>query len=420
MKVCVFSLGCKVNQYEGQGIASALKQKGYETFEGLGFADVYILNTCSVTSEADSKSRQAVSRALKYNPYAKILVVGCSSQNNVEAYRQKNNVVMVGGTGNKIHNILQAMSDIDSEYNENCLVFEQKPAERYEDVFDSEIHKTRGFLKIQDGCNRFCTYCIVPYLRGRSRSRDMDAVLAEAKKIALSCNEIVLTGVDVSAYGKDIGVSFNELLKRLSEVPVRKRLGSLECSVIDRELLQIMKDGGYCPHFHLSFQSGSAGVLKRMNRKYSPEEFYEKVLMIREFFPLGGITTDIICGFPEESEEEHFESLENVKKIGFSKIHVFPYSERAGTIAASMRQVDKAIRKRRAEEMARLGQELHEKFLLRNIGKKESVLIEEKEGEYFVGHTGNYIKVYVADGIPGQISDYIIKNIYKEGVIGVK
>jgi len=422
MRVSVFSLGCKVNQYESDGIITELNNRGYSAFSSLEPADVYVINTCSVTAEADRKSRQSISRVQKLNPNAKIIVIGCSSQNNPTAYEEKDNIVKISGNSGKMKAVLQVMSDITSNFDDkNDCKNEAKNQDLplvYEDVYFPTPTKTRGFIKIQDGCNNFCSYCIVPYLRGRSRSRNIESIKKEATDVSKSCKEIVLTGIDISAYGKDTGSSLKQLLHSLNNIPSRIRLGSLECSVIDEELLKIMKDGNFCPHFHLSFQSGSNAVLKNMNRHYTVEEFLAKTELIKKYFPLAGITTDIICGFPQESEANHLESLRNIERIGFSQIHVFPYSEREGTVAAKRPQLQKSIRKARANETAELGKKLHENFLNKNLGLIKEVLTEDKEGNFVVGYTDNYIKIY-SDSSQGEMLSLKLKEIYKEGVLGV-
>jgi len=417
MRVSVFSLGCKVNQYESDGIVTELNERGFQAFSGLLPADVYIINTCSVTAEADRKSRQCVSRALKQNENAKIIILGCSSQNNPYEYENRENVIKISGNASKMGVVIKTMSDIISKnHNFDKICVEELPS-KYEDDFFPTPSKTRGFIKIQDGCNNFCTYCIVPYLRGRSRSRTIDSVLKEIVEVQKTCKEIVLTGVDISAYGKDFSLGLKDLLRAIKDCPSRIRLGSLECNVIDDELLSIMKEGNFCPHFHLSFQSGSDEVLRKMNRHYTVDEFLSKVTLIRKYFPLAGITTDIICGFPEETDSQHNESMDSVKKIEFSQIHVFPYSERKGTIAQKRKQVPKEIRKERATEMARLGEELHKNFLAKNLGLQKEVLFEDKEDNFTVGYTDNYIKVY-SDANTGELKTLKLKEIFKEGVLG--
>ena len=261
MKFVVFSLGCKVNQYEGQSMIKGLEARGFEAVDSLEFADCYIINTCSVTAEADKKSRQAVSRVLKLNPDAKVVICGCSAQNDYRPYQNKPNVSIIGGTSGKMALLDSIMSGIVG------LNSVKEPPLSYEDDLFGELTKTRGFIKVQDGCNNFCSYCIVPYLRGRSRSRSLDSIVSEAEEMALKTHEIVITGINVSDYGSDISLNLLDLIKALNHIPVRKRFGSLECGVLDENVLSSMAEVGWCDSFHLSMQSGSDRILKKMNRR---------------------------------------------------------------------------------------------------------------------------------------------------------
>ena len=418
MKFVVFTLGCKVNIYEGQAMISRLESYGHEATDKLVPADCYIINTCSVTGEADRKSRQTISRVKKLNPSAPVYVCGCRSQNDGNVYAEKDGVKLVCGTSDKIGFVDKIVKDfaagsLDGKA-ETAVV---PPPEVYEDNLFPSHTRTRGLIKIQDGCNNFCSYCVIPYLRGRSRSRSIASIVDEAYKSAEISNEIVLTGVNISAYGRDTGESLTGLIRALGGVKARKRFGSLECSVITREFLEVMDENGFCPHFHLSMQSGSASVLKKMNRHYTPTEFIEKVDLIREIMPFAGITTDIIAGFPTETEENHRETVETLEKIRFSDAHVFPYSERKGTRAAALPQVDKATRIRRAAELASVCDKHRTEFLKKNIGTVREVYLEESDGEFNVGYTDNYIKVYSSAGVK-TCSKHILKEIYKEGIKG--
>ena len=411
MKVVVFSLGCKVNQYEGQSLIKELCARGVDATDALEYADCYVINTCSVTGEADKKSRQAVARMLKLNENAKIIICGCSSQNNAEQYKNKPNIVQIAGVGGKMSLIESIMSDIVPG------VTVQDPPTVYEDDFHPELTRARGFIKVQDGCNNFCSYCIIPYLRGRSRSRSLSAVVNEAHDMATKTKEIVITGINVSAYGKDIGLSLLDLVTALKDVPVRKRFGSLECNVIDRQLLLAMKESGFCDSFHLSMQSGSDAVLRKMNRHYTSDEFIEKCDLIRSVFPDAGITTDVIVGFPEESDEDFENTVNTCRRAKFFEMHVFPYSVRKGTRAEKMKQVDKRIALSRSAKLREVASELKREFLLSQSGKEVEVFIEEYEGEYGVGHTSNFIKVYTSCA-PGEFVKQKISVPYKDGVKG--
>ena len=387
MKIVVYNLGCKVNQYECDSLVKALQDKGHDVKEDLEYADAYILNTCAVTNEAERKSRQCVERCLKFNKDAKIYVCGCASQNNQKQFIEKDNVQYLIGTANK-------MSLVDSFEKQGENVEEMPTV--YEDDFTPSINRTRAYIKVQDGCNRFCTYCLIPYVRGRSRSRQIESVKAECERLAKLTKEIVITGIDLSFYGKDINTSFVELIKALKDVDCRIRLGSLEVSLITDELLTALKElKAFCPQFHLSLQSGSDTVLKRMNRHYTTKEFEAEVDLIRKYYKDAAISTDIIFGFPKESDEEFKETLSFMEKIGFMQVHIFPYSKREGTVAAKLEQVDGNINKQRCKEAEKLAFRLKQEYLTSMLGKELEVLVEEKHENYFEGYSREYIRVKI-------------------------
>ena len=419
IKVVVFSLGCKVNQYEGRAMVEKLNENGFDATDKLSVADAYIINTCSVTAEADKKSRQAVARVLKYNPNAKIYICGCSSQNNASQYEDKPNIRMIFGSFGKISAISSIMSDIVLDQTHKPVINVCAQPEKYEDNLTPELTKSRAFIKVQDGCNNFCSYCIVPYLRGRSRSRSIESVVAEAKDVCVKTHEIVITGINVSAYGSDNGSSLENLIESLACVPVRKRFGSLECNVITDGLLEKMKAAGFCDSFHLSMQSGSTSVLKRMNRHYTSEEFLDKISLIRKHFPNAGITTDVIVAFPGETDEEFEETLQTVRKARFLDMHVFPYSIRPGTKAATMPQVDGAVADARVKRMLELKADSNRLFVNSQIGYEGEVFVEDNEGEYNVGFMPNYIKVYTKAPV-GTFAKHKLVKYYKNGAIGEK
>lgn len=384
-KISVFTLGCKTNLYESRQLISALLDKGFDAEEGLKKADIYIINTCAVTNEAERKSRQAVARCKKLNPDARILVCGCASQRDFNQFGE--DVSFVSGTAGKLE--LIKMLDLEDRRLEP---FPKKYPER---EFFAAHCKTRDFIKIQDGCDNFCSYCIIPYMRGRSRSRALDDIAAEAKNSV--AKEIVLTGIDISSYGKDTDSTLAELCRSLKGVSARKRLGSLEVNVISDALLDAMEESDFCPHFHLSLQSGSADVLKAMNRHYTPDEYMRAVEKIRGRFSLAGITTDVIVAFPTETEKNFAETMDFCREVGFSDIHVFPYSAREGTVAARMKRIDSRMADERVDALTSLKAKLKEEFLKKNLGRTEEVLTEERGGGYVSGYTPNYIKVYVKE-----------------------
>ena len=413
MKVVAFSLGCKVNKYESDSILEDFKKKGYEVSDKLEYADIYILNTCAVTSEAEKKSRQLIARCKKFNKDAKIYVCGCASQKNFQQF-EKDGVVLVKGTAGK-----QKMID---EIDKTGNMLDVLP-EKYEDMTFSYQSKTRAYIKIQDGCNNFCTYCIIPYLRGRSRSRDLKNIVEEAKKLSDDIKEIVLVGINVSDYKQDGKYALIDLLEELDKLKKRVRLSSLEDGIIKEEfLIRLSKLKNFCPHFHLSLQSGSDSVLKRMNRHYISNDFKNSVNLIRKYFPLAGITTDVIVGFPEENEDEFNETLNFVKDVKFSSLHIFPYSQREGTVAFKMKDVLASIKKQRVKALEEIDKILFDEFIEKNLNERQSVLIEEEKNGYFIGHSKNFIKCYVKedDVKVGDIVEVEILKKYQDGTLAVK
>lgn len=420
----IVTLGCKVNQCESAAIAAALQEKNLYASEGLGPADVYILNTCSVTAEADRKSRQYITKMIKQNKDCKIIVIGCSSQNDADKFKNPN-VIAIGGTVDKtrfVYKIIDCLLD-NNEYSiTSDRVFYRKNSQKTEEYVgfceknSAKSNKTRAFIKIQDGCNRFCSYCIIPYLRGRSKSRTINDIKQECERT--DSMEIVLTGIDISAYGYDLGKRPVDLLYALSDIKARKRLGSFECEMIDDEFLSAMKSGGFCSHFHMSLQSGSDAVLKSMNRHYTADFYYEKVQLIRKHFPLAGITTDVIVGFPTETNENFDETCEFVKRCEFSDIHVFPYSSRTGTVAAKKyAALPKGLINDRKKVLLDIKKSLHDDFLQKNLGTISDVYVEDRENGFNVGYTPNYIKVY-SDAPCGTIAPMQLDKPYGDGIIG--
>lgn len=413
MKIVVYTLGCKVNQYESDGLVHKLQELGYEVASDIEFADLYILNTCAVTNEAEKKSRQTIAKFKALNKDAKIIVCGCASQKNAKQFEDIPNVTLIKGTAFKskiIENIASTGKQIDD-----------LPTE-YSDEFVSIPTKTRAYIKIQDGCNNFCSYCIIPYLRGRSRSRKLDDVLAEINRLSKQVKEIVITGIDITDYKIDGKRAITTLIENLSDYQnVRFRLGSLEQGIITQDFVKAVKNANICPHFHLSLQSGCDSTLKRMNRKYTTEQYYQSIEYINNNFENASITTDIIVGFPGETEEEFAKTCEFAKKCGFYNIHIFPYSKRSGTVAEKMPQVDGTIKKQRVKTLTDINQQLNKQFIDKCVDKDFVVLVEEFDGEYFIGHTENYIKCYIKQQC--NINDFVKVKIiqqYQDGAIAQK
>ena len=408
MKVSVFTLGCKTNLYESGQIIAALQQAGHEAFHGLKEADVFVLNTCAVTGEAEKKSRQLIARARKLNPSCRVVVVGCAAQKNAEQFQGIANVSFVKGVANKVA--------IVNEIERVGVDVEQLPSVYGESLHASQ-ERTRAFVKIQDGCNNFCSYCIVPYLRGRSRSRRVDDVVSEVK--GANSAETVLIGIDISQFGRDTGESLPQLFSALKGVNTRIRLGSLEARVVTDELLTSLAEINFCPHFHLSMQSGCDTVLKRMNRKYTAEQYYDAVQLIRKYFPTAAITTDVIVGFCGETDEEFEQTKNFIEKVKFADVHVFPYSPREGTVAYKWGDVDVATKQQRAAILGEVKQRLKREFALKHAGQTHEVLCERKKGGYYEGYTKNYLRVYFTGSCKvGQVVNVKIGEPYLDGACG--
>ena len=404
------TLGCKVNIYETEAMRQALIREGYEIRSFEEPADVYVINTCSVTNIADRKSRQMMHRARSLNPDAVIVAAGCYAQAAAEQLKQDQSVDIVLGNRekNQIAEILEQWfrENSGAEKQQVLLAGDMTKAFCYEDLSaDTMDGHTRAFLKIQDGCNQFCTYCIIPYLRGRIRSRKAEDILREAQAFSRKgFRELVLTGIHLSSYGKDLeGGSVKHLgdvIRLLDGVPGidRVRVGSLEPRLITEPFLRTLSGlDHFCPHFHLSLQSGSDSVLKRMNRHYTAEEYFQSVCLLREYFPGAAVTTDIITGFPGETEEEFEETLRFAEKTEFYEIHIFPYSARKGTKAAAMPgQLPRAVKAERAQRLAALTKEQSRAFRAALTGKEAEILTEEeiviRGVPYVVGSTREYVR----------------------------
>ena len=407
MKAVVFTLGCKVNECESDSLISGLINLGYEVSDKLEKADLYIVNTCAVTAEAEKKSRQMASRIRKLSDSAKIIFTGCAVQKDPKQFEKKSSDFLLTGVFNKN----QILSMLNEKGNHVAL-----PCDKFEELLPTKSLRTRNYVKVQDGCNNFCSYCIIPYLRGRTRSRNPKSVYEEIKSIG--AKEVVINGINLSAYNYE-GVNLSGLIKELKDLPYRIRLGSLEVNVIDREFLSALKElKDFAPHFHLSLQSGSNSVLKTMNRHYTAEEYLEKVNLIREYFADAGITTDIIVGFPTETDENFLETVELVKKVKFSDIHPFPFSPRSGTVASKMKDLPSEIKKQRLDVLLTLKKECKENFALKLKGKTLNFLCEEEKDGFYQGYTENYLRVYLKDKVEiGKITKVIIEEPFLDGAI---
>lgn len=399
MKACVFTLGCKTNEVESASIMRGLEQRGFEVTDSLESADLYILNTCAVTAEAEKKSRQAVARARKFNPAAPVYVMGCASHHRPEAFSAREGVTFVGGAQRKG----DIFAFLDGEVPAGVNVKEESA---FCELPYPKQNRTRAFLRIQDGCNRFCSYCLIPYLRGRTRSRGKESVKEEA--LASRAKEIVLTGIDISSY-RDGDCDLGKLMTFLSCVPARIRLGSLEPNIVTEDFLSCVRDAGnVVPHFHLSLQSGSSKVLRAMNRRYTRGEYLQKCALIYRYFPDAAITTDLIVGFPGETEEDFLQSLSIVGEARLARVHCFPFSAREGTAAAKRQDVPAELKKERMGRMLCAASAAEEAYRKRFEGK-EAVALFEEDG----GYTENYIRVYAAGAREGALCR--VKLIGSEG-----
>lgn len=398
MKVKIKTLGCKVNFVESLALEERLRKAGFEIVDSNEeICDIFILNSCSVTNESDKKSRQALSRNRKMNPDNYSVIMGCYSQVSKDELLENKNVNLVVGNKDKLD--ISYLMNLDKDKGEKVY-----DISKYIEFEDLPLHgtgeKTRGFIKIEDGCDNFCSYCIIPFARGRVRSRSIESIKKEATSLGQNAKEIVITGIEVASYGKDLkDVTLIDAIEAVHEAApnVRIRLSSLEISVITDDFLRRLKNiSQFCDQFHLSLQSGSDNVLKAMNRKYNKEIFKKKVDLIRTYYPNAGITTDIIVGFPGETEEDHESTVQYLKDLKLSRIHIFPYSVRKGTKAADMEQVDGNIKIRRKNELEKLGEELQDEFKNSLLNKEEEVLIEERTKGFFTGYTRNYVKAEIS------------------------
>lgn len=409
-KVAFHTLGCKVNIYETEAMQELMQKAGYSIVDFDDKADIYVVNTCSVTNMADRKSRQMLHKAKKDNPDAVIVAVGCYVQAAAKSIKQDEKIDIIIG-----NNMKNKIADIINDYYEHQdpntvdisgdFVLDISKIKEYEEfrVLKHKEH-TRAFIKIQDGCNQFCSYCIIPYTRGRVRSRSIEEIEKEVRDLVnAGYKEVILTGIHISSYGLDFEdrIQLIELVEKVAAIEGVKRLriSSLEPRIITEEFVErLAKLDNFCPHFHLSLQSGSDNTLKAMSRRYDASEFKEGVRLIRKYFDMPALTTDIIAGFPGETEDDFTESLEYIRDIGFFELHVFPYSKREGTKAASMKEtLSNKDKTRRVNLLLSMQEPIRRNFLEEKIGKEVEVLIEsefEHENKrYVLGHSKEYIKV---------------------------
>lgn len=400
--VASHALGCKVNQYESEAIAELFAKKGYEVVDIEQKADIYVINTCTVTNFGDKKSRQLIRKVKRQNPDSIIAVIGCYAQTAPQEISKIEGVNLIIGTKDR-KSIVELVENYTKEQGAVNFVTEISREREFEPLSVQKLAgRTRAYLKIQDGCSQFCSYCIIPYARGPIRSRDPQEVLKEVNILAENgFQEIVLTGIHVASYGKDLKtIDLLGILKKVHEVEKIKRIrfSSIEPNIITKQFMEeVAKLPKVCNHFHLSLQSGCDKTLQAMNRKYTTEQYRQAVQLIKQHMPQAAITTDIIVGFPDETQEDFEKSFLFAKEMQFSKIHVFPFSPKKGTPAASMKeQIPNDIKTQRSKKLIQLGNEMTKGFLNSHIGQKMDILFERKLDEnIFEGHTTNYIKVHV-------------------------
>ncbi len=418
MKISVLTLGCKVNKYESDSLVRSLNERGFVADDKLEEADVYVINTCAVTKEAEKKSRQMIARCRKFNKGAKIFVCGCASQNNNIQFLDKNVEVVLGTSGKlKIIEFVENFAKNNENYVKNSQFIEELPL-IYQDDMIAQQSRTRAYIKIQDGCNNFCSYCIIPYLRGRSRSRELNSILSEVSLLGENIKEIVLTGINVTDYKINGEKGLLTLLQELDKFGKRIRLSSMEDTLISEGFVKGLAGlKNFCPHFHLSLQSGSDSVLKRMNRHYTAEEFASSVKLLRKYFPNAGITTDVIVGFCDESDEEFESTYRFIENVKFSQLHIFKYSPRSGTVAYKLyKDLPFEIKQARLVRLEKLNALLKEEFIKSNV--EGEVLFEEKVGDYFAGYTKNYIRCYCQseEDLTNEIRKVRMRGAFKDGV----
>ena len=397
----IYTLGCKVNTYESNVMSDLLKNKGYKEVSTNDKADISIINTCTVTNTADRKSFKTIRHAIKQNENSIIVVVGCMSQNKKDEVLKVDGVNIVLGNIGK-SKVVEYIDEYIKTKNKKLDIFDMMDT-TFEPMILNNFNKTRAFIKIQDGCNNYCAFCIIPYVRGNVRSKDKELVLKEANNLIENGHkEIVLTGIHTGHYGSDLdNYTFSDLLTELCKIKglERLRISSIEITELDDNFLNVLNNNKtLVDHMHIPLQSGSDSVLKRMNRKYDKKYFIDKIDKIRKIRPLISITTDVIVGFPGETEEEFNETIETIKKIKFTKLHVFPYSRREGTVADSMdNQIDEKTKHERVKILMNLSIELEKEYMNKFINKEVVFIPEVYKDGYLIGHTGNYLQVKVKE-----------------------
>ncbi|MEN8905075.1 MAG: tRNA (N(6)-L-threonylcarbamoyladenosine(37)-C(2))-methylthiotransferase MtaB [Clostridiales bacterium] len=400
--VAFYTLGCKVNQYETEAVIEIFQKDGYKILDFKDFADIYIINTCTVTSVSDKKSRQMIRRARQKNKNALIIMMGCYSQVSQDEAEKLTQVdIIIGSTGK--NKVLEYIKEFKPENGKKVYIEDLNKNKEYDDMSISTYKEnTRAYIKIQDGCDRYCSYCIIPFARGKVRSRNYESVINEVETLGKEgFKEIILTGIHLASYGKERNdITLIGLIKKIDQVSgiERIRLSSLEPLIIDRKFVEFAKTNEkLCKHFHLSLQSGSDNVLKLMNRRYTTFDYLEKVKLLKENLPGVSLTTDLIVGFPGETDEDLIQTAKFIKSVGFLKVHVFKFSERKGTKAAKLKnKVNSLTKDTRSKKIIEISDNMSIEFRKKFLGERMSIIVEQNlstDSDYLVGFTENYIKV---------------------------
>lgn len=426
IRYAISCLGCKVNTYEAGSIQQALNAKGYIEVDFKEEADVYLVFTCAVTNTAASKSRQKINQAIRQNSSAIICVVGCYVQINAENMKENESIDILVGSSHK-HDLPNLIEQVIKNKEKIVLVDDVRKEAEFEEMPLTHFeHQTRAYMKIQDGCNQFCSYCIIPYARGKERSLPLEKVIENTKQLAKNHKEIVLAGIHTGRYGADCGETLAHCIEvMLNEVPelMRVRISSIEITEISDELIELMKKSSrIAHHLHIPLQSGCDETLKRMNRPYTTNEFYARIEEIRKSLPGISISTDLIVGFPQETEEEFDKTVEFLKKCKFTFLHVFPFSPKTGTAAEKMmEQVADSIKKQRVQTCSSLSKKLYYEYKSSFINKKVSVLVEEIQEENSFGHSSEYLPVTI-EGVQqrNEIVEVTISHMIKDNLVGKK
>lgn len=419
--VAFHTLGCKVNQYDSQAMLELFEEAGYEIRDFSASADVYVINTCTVTGTGDKKSLQAVRRAIRQNPQAQVVIAGCLAQRDGEKLLETTAARLVIGNARRM-DVVELLEEAVAK-EQRMAAIEDVLRIAYEPLSISahEGH-TRAVLKIQEGCDRYCTYCIIPYVRGGIRSRQPEDIAQEARRLARAgFSELVLTGIHLTSYGRDLGnCTLMDGIRACMQPGIERiRLGSLEPVIVTEEFVEQLKETPVCPQFHLALQSGCDAVLQRMRRRYTTDQFRTACALLRKAFPGCAITTDVICGFPQETEAEFEETCAFCREIGFARMHVFPYSARTGTKAAQMSgQVLKKVREERARHLIDIGNELNRDYREKLVGQVVQVLCEEIIDGLATGYTDTYISCRFDRGEPGEMALVHITGLSDDGVLG--